>query len=227
MNETIEKLDGIMGRASQALADMDYLGCEVLCLEALAEARGVKRFGYYARVLMPLQEARRQRRMIAAQGDILLGTAEPGFDVGRWLTGQRAGCIVLTHPHTAKDAKSLADRAYDEKKFIEILFADNAPDAETWTLRSYDGPEISCEVQAPTPGSPDSPGSHDSPASPNEDPAQWFLHATEQLGDAALRSTDDSLSGGALVLELEVRLRIFPDHELLHQRLAEAARTVV
>jgi hypothetical protein len=211
MNVATDKLDGIMDRASQALADIDYLACETLCMEALAEARKAKRFGYYARVLMPLQEARRQRRMIAAQGDVQIGTAESGIDADGWLAEHQAGCIVLTHPLTAKDALALAERAHSEKKFIEVLFADNEPDAPSWTLRSYDGPDVCCDVKAPT---------------PDQDVAQWFLLATEKLGDAALRSTDDTLKGEALILDLEARLRVFPDHELLHQRLAEAARMV-
>lgn len=213
MTTAIEKLDGIMDRASRALADMDYLACEALCLEALAEARDQRRFGCYARVLMPLQEARRQRRMIAAQGEVRLDSSRPGFDADLWLTEQRAGCIVLTHPHTADDARALDERARREKKFIEVLFADNASDASSWTLRSYAGPKVSCDVPSPAPR-------------PGQSPAQWFLHATEQLGDAALRSIDDSLRGEALIRDLEARLRVFPDHELLHQRLAQAARTV-
>lgn len=211
MTAATEKLDGIMDRASRALADMDYLACEALCLEALVEARDQRRFGCYARVLMPLQEARRQRRMIAAQGEVTLDSSQPGFDTDRWLTELRAGCVVLTHPYTAEDARALAERVRREKKFIEVLFADNTADAPSWTLRSYDGPEVSCDVPSPASG---------------QSPAQWFLHATEQLGDAALRSIDDSLRGEALILDLEARLRVFPDHELLHQRLAQAARTV-
>lgn len=213
MTAAIDKLDGIMDRASRALADMDYLACEALCLEALAEARDQRRFGCYARVLMPLQEARRQRRMIAAQGEVRLDSSRPGFDADLWLTEQRAGCIVLTHPHTADDARALDERARREKKFIEVLFADSVSDVPSWTLRSYDGPEVSCDVPSPAPG-------------PGQSPAQWFLYATEQLGDAALRSIDDSLRGEALIRDLEARLWVFPDHELLHQRLAQAARTV-
>jgi len=211
MNTAIQKLDDIMDRASRALADMDYLTCESMCMEALAEARDQKCFRYYARVLMPLQEARRQRRMIAAQGEIRLGTAGAGFDTTAWLHDHKSGCIVMTHPHTAEDAKALAQQARSEKLFVEVLFADNTPDNQIWTLRSYDGREVSCRVSAPT---------------PDQNPAQWFLHATEQLGDAALLGADDALTGEALIHDLEARLRAFPDHELLHQRLAQAAQGI-
>lgn len=199
-----------MEKASRALADMDYLTCEALCLDALTEAKRADRYGYYARVLLPLQEARRQRRMIAAAGDIRLGSG-PGFEPGKWLAGHNAGCIVLTHPHSAEDALAIHQRARQNKQFIEVLFADNAPEEAQWTLRSYDGPAVSCTIAAPLPGA---------------SAAQWFIDATERLGDAALAGVDSTLTGKALVDELESRLRVFPDHELLHQGLADAAKAV-
>ena len=211
MAESHKPLDDIMERASAALAGMDYLACEALCLEALGVARREERYGSYARVLLPLQEARRHRRMIAATGDIRLGSDLAGFDPGDWLNKYRNGCIVLTHPNTPEEAITLARRAREEKRYVEVLFADNVEEAPRWTLRSYDGPQTMCQVSRPT---------------PDQDPAQWFLHASEQLGDAAMRSIDGSAQGSALLDDLEARLRVFPDHELLHQRLAEAARAV-
>lgn len=209
MPDTVSTLDSLMERASRALAEMDYLACEVLCLEALEAARCAGRYGYYARVLLPLQEARRHRRMIAAQGEVLLGSGEPGFDPERWLAQRNQGCILLTPPHRPGDAKVLADKARAANKYVEVLYAEDVPSSPRWTLRSYDGPEVCCEI---------------SPRVPSESPASWFLRASELLGDAALGGVDDSLQSEALVLELQARLRVFPDHERLHQRLAGAAR---
>lgn len=210
MAATLEQLDTIMEKASRALADMDYLTCETLCLNALTQAKRADRYGYYARVLLPLQEARRQRRMIAAAGDIQLGSG-PGFEPGMWLQGRDAGCVVLTRPHSSGDALAVHQQARQSKQFVEVLFADNARDDAQWTLRSYDGPAVSCTIDAPSPGT---------------SPSQWFIEATERLGDAALAGVDSTLTGKALVDDLEARLRVFPDHELLHQRLADAARAV-
>ena len=210
MPTTLEQLDAIMEKASRALADMDYLSCEALCLDALTEAKRADRYGYYARVLLPLQEARRQRRMIAAAGDIQLGSG-PGFEPGKWLKGRDAGCIVLTHQLTAQDALAIHQKARQNKQFFEVLFADNAQEDAQWTLRSYDGPAVRCSIDAPL---------------PDASPSQWFIQATECLGDAALAGVDSTLTGKALVDDLEARLRVFPDHELLHQRLADAAKAV-
>ncbi len=207
MTASLEKLDGLMERASQALTGADYLACEGLCLEALAAARGARRWATYARVLLPLQEARRQRLMAAAQGDVHLGCA-PGFDPESWLDDHDAGCILLTHPHGADDALALITRARAEHKFIEVLFADTPSDNPTWELVSFEGLATSVTVDPPR---------------PDQSLAQWFLHAAEMLGNAALDSVDSTLKGEALVLDLESRLAVFPDHELLLQRLAQAA----
>lgn len=207
---TLEQLDAIMEKASRALADMDYLTCEALCLDALTEAKRADRYGYYARVLLPLQEARRQRRMIAAAGDIQLGSGQ-GFEPGAWLENRVAGCVVLTHPHSAGDARAIHQRVRQNKQFVEVLFADNALEESQWTLRSYDGPAVNCSIAAPL---------------SNISASQWFIEATERLGDAALTGVDSKLTGKALVDELESRLRVFPDHELLHQCLADAAKAV-
>ncbi len=209
MSSVTEKLDEIMEQASRALADMDYLKCEALCVQALESARGQKRYRYYARVLLPLQEARRQRRMIAAQGEVLLGGGVNGIDWMAWLEQDRPGCLALTHPNSVEDARELTEQTRRDGRFVEVLFADNPQDADRWVLRAYEGPEVSCEIKAPADG---------------QDAAQWFLHATEKLGDAALSSVEDTLTGEARVEALQARLRVFPDHELLHQHLAQAAK---
>ena len=117
------ELDAMMEAASQALARMDYLVCESHCLDALAIARQRQDWPYYARILMPLQEARRQRRMIAAEGVIRLGTANLDGDPSAWLEQMRvgptqaeiAGCIVLTQPHGADDARRLAQTVRQQR----------------------------------------------------------------------------------------------------------------
>ena len=61
-------LNTTMEHASAALQSMDYAACEAGCLTALAMAGNARRWSDYARILLPLQESRRQRRMIAVDG---------------------------------------------------------------------------------------------------------------------------------------------------------------
>ncbi len=63
---TAEKIDQLMERASAALATGAYFECETLTSEALELAHLAKDWDRMARILMPLEEARRQKRLTAA-----------------------------------------------------------------------------------------------------------------------------------------------------------------
>jgi len=217
-----------MERASEALAHMDYLTAEVQCLEALRTARATQRWSYYARILLPLQEVRRQRRMIAAEGMIRLGAAALEGDVADWLETLDAGCIVLTHPHTAEDADALEHAARQRRQYVEVLFADNAPDADPWVLRPFNGGDVRCEVSAPPRAWRDrwlDPGENVAPTG-GATPADWFIDATEALGDAALTRVTAPLGDARRIEQLERMLHVVTDHEILHQRLGDAARAM-
>lgn len=220
------ELDDIMEQASVALAKMEYLTCESLCLTALSRARGVGDWGYYARILLPLQEARRQRRMIAAEGAIRLGTTTLTGQPADWLRDARTGCIVVTHPHKADTAHALDAAAREQRLYVEVLFADNAIDAPKWVLRSFRSPRIACEIAAPPKEWLDrwlAPGGGGVPRGART-PADWFIDATEAIGDAALAQLPPTLSPSERLAALEACLDVVTDHEIIHQRLGDAAR---
>ncbi|MCE9589664.1 MAG: hypothetical protein K8S99_03980 [Planctomycetes bacterium] len=220
-------LDDIMENASAALVKMDYLGCESLCLEALARARRERGWAYYTRILLPLQEARRQRRMIAAEGVIRLGTATLTGAPADWLRETPSGATVVTHPHTADTARALDELARAQRLHVEVLFADSDA-AATWRLRSFRGPAVTREVPAPPPEWRDrwiKPGKT-TPGNART-PADWFIDATEALGDAALVCIDGKTLAPEQRLEaLEACLEVVTDHEIIHQRLGDAARSL-
>ena len=230
-----ESLDAIMEQASEALARMAYLECEALCQQALSEAREAGRWSYYARILLPLQEARRQRRMIAAEGTIRLGTETLPEEPRDWIEPLSPGCVAVTRPHGPEHARELDAVAREAQHHLEVLFIDNPPAAEHWTIRSFKGPTVTCSLPAPPAGwvdQPLQPGETPEPASDgtSQTPADWFLDASEALGDAALEKVNarsDAIPGSSRrVLLLEEMLAVVTDHEILHQRLSEAARAV-
>jgi len=255
MPPTAEKLGAMMEAASQALARMDYLVCESHCLEALAMARQRQDWPYYARILMPLQEARRQRRMIAAQGVIRLGTMSLQGEASAWLghmragntQGDIAGCIVLTQPHTGDHARRLAQAVRRQGLCVEVLLADNPVTAKQWTLRAYDGPDVDCTRPAPPAGWLDRwLGFQDGQQASGDDtaergwdqpigdvarstyrPVDWFLDGAEALGDAAIAQVQIPLGDPQRIGALERCLNVVTDHEKLHQALEEAARVAV
>lgn len=218
-------IDDLMERASGALVATDYLGCEQLCLDALRAAREKGDWAYYARILLPLQESRRQRRMIAADGFVRLGTSDLEGPHRDWSGSFPAGCIVVTRPFTPQHATALVAALGQQGRCIEVLFADNAIDEPRWRIRSIVQSGVSVERPAPPMEwldrwlSPDEVRSTGEPG-----PDDWFIDATEALGDAALEHVTAPEGSIQRIEQLEVMLAAAGDHEILHQRLGDAAR---
>lgn len=217
-------LDELMESASQALADLDYPRCESACLDALRQAREADNWAYYRRIVLPLQEARRQKRQAALDGPIRLGTSGRPNDLSELLPPAEAGCVVLTQPVTGEDAAQLDKLAAESGKAVEILFADQPSGATTWTIRSFVGPAVHADRPAPPPGWQDQWMAAESATPPT--PAHWFMQASEALGNAGLASINNALGTVERVTEIELLLLAAGDHELLHQTLATAARAV-
>jgi len=55
-------------------------------------------------------------------------------------------------------------------------------------------------------------------------PPNWFIEASERLGDGAIESVDAGLPAHVRVDLLLERLEALPDHEKLHQALETACR---
>jgi hypothetical protein len=221
-------IDEMMEEASVALVRMDYLTCEALCLDALAEARRAGDWGYYARILLPLQEARRQRRIIAAEGVVALGVNAADAAARAAIESLKAGSVVLTRPSSAADARTLSACAREARRHVEVLLADNDSTAETWTIRSFAGPAVACPIAAPPRawvGHFLAPGAV-KPTADGKSPADWFIDATECLGDAALAEIPVALAPDERLSALEACLEVVSDHEIIHQRLADAARSL-
>jgi len=230
-------IDQLMQSASQALAVMDYLHCEQQCEQALDLARQRRLWDAYARVLLPLQEVRRQRRMIAAEGMIRLGSASlegPARNVLETL--KDGGCLVLTHPHSAEDAEALLEIARSKQQHIELLWAEEGGDAERWLLRTFIGQDLKVSVDAPPQAWQDrwftpqevlqATGESQAGVNRSSNPADWFMDASESLGDAGLALADEINDLGLRLQLLEDCVMGVPDHELLHQRLAQTARAL-
>jgi hypothetical protein len=216
-------LDQQMETASQALGDLDYARCESLCVDALHHARDLQDWVMYQRVLMPLQESRRQRRQAALDGPIMLGTQSSEALV-QLVDAITQGCLVVTRPCTIGDFERAVESIHRSTRPIEMLFADNTIDAARWTVTSTAGPDIRIELDAPQDdwlGRALSPSSMTPPT-----PTHWFMQASEALGDAALAAINAEPGSLAYLSALEDALACVDDHEILHQRLAAAAKAL-
>lgn len=230
-------LDNLMEDASQALVAMDYRRTELLCTEALAAARQRNDWAYYARILLPLQEARRQMRMTAAEGDVRLGTSELSTEPSAWLGDRKAACVVVTHPHNAKHAGALlAPSPSNDGRSVDVLFADCSPAEDRWCVRSViidnkghaTASKIRAEIKAPPEAWRNRWLGASAATGPNGmTPADWFLDAGEALGDAALLHVTAKPGTMEYIDALEACLRVAPSHEIIHQTLAQGAMAML
>lgn len=207
-------LDATMQAASEALVAMRYLEAERRCEQALDAAVKIEAWAYVARILLPLQEARRQRRMICADASVTLGTADRQRVVD-WAAGGGAtlGCLLVTLPCTIEDARAALAEVKREARYGEVLFAETHLAAgEPVIVVSLADDAIRVEMPPP-----------DRAVSA----ADWFLDACEALGDRAIAWVDAPLGTRRRFDALYGLLEAAPDHEKLHQRLADAARALI
>ncbi|MCC7205143.1 MAG: hypothetical protein IT441_08690 [Phycisphaeraceae bacterium] len=221
-----DDLNSLMESASVALARMDYLAAERLCLEALAAARDQRLWSDYARILLPLQECRRQRRIIAADGPIRLGTSDltPGSDPVAPMQGRSAGCILLTEPFTAAHALALHRHALAHHLHVEVLLARCDAGSARWQIESFHAPKVRVELPGPAGRMLDR--WLDVTAPDRAQAAGYFLAAAEGLGDAAISAVNSPPGTPQRLADLERCLDVVLDHEILHQRLWDAAHAL-
>ena len=91
---TPEALQELCEAGSERLIRMDYLGAEAALAEAERHAWAARDWDTLARLYMPLQEARRQRRQRCGEGVVVLDLLAQGE--GDHIDGRR---IVENYPH--------------------------------------------------------------------------------------------------------------------------------
>lgn len=188
-----------------------------------------KRWGYLARITLPLQECRRQRRMIAAEGHIVLGTEHLGDDPVATLCEISSGCVVFTGNKAQTHATGLLEHVREHPRHLLVLSA--TVGQTQWQLRSTLEPRINVSYPAPP-----APWQHQTLA-PTQwleitdshwpTPGDWFLDVLEKLGDQALKTVGTPVDDVKHVDALLGALHAVTDHEILHQQLAKAASALV
>ncbi len=220
-------LDRVMDRASRALVATRYFEAERLCRRALEQTHRRGDYGRMARILMPLQEARRQKRQIACDAGRCELLSRPAR--GR----PRPGCYLVQPPLVGMAARRFRDEADRRRVPVFILCREPLTEAGLWPLVSVGSgtarrrpPVVRARVRPPMPLARDesSPTRDSGDITPS---AEWFEAAGEALGDAAIASVDPGLHAAWRVDDLMALLDAFPDHEKLHQRLEDACRGAV
>lgn len=213
-----KQIDELMERASAALVRTDYFDAESLCLKAMERAVRAQDFDRVSRIIMPLQEARRQRRHEAIDAGRVTTMRElSGGGVGAKSKDEgtmQAGCVLIEPPMIGADARTV--RAIADRKRVAMLVLVREPTAASgrWPIVAVGGGEfrpaiVRVQVEPPA-------GGEITPA--------WFLATQEALGDAAIAKVKSKWPADHRVLDLLEYLEGIPDHEKLHQAVASAAR---
>ncbi|MEN0020335.1 MAG: hypothetical protein AAF747_05580 [Planctomycetota bacterium] len=221
-------VDGLMERASQALLKTEYFETEKLCLRALWAARRARDFERMSRIALPLQEARRQRRQIAVDAGPVAVIARTA-DVPKPLV---PGMYLVQPPMIGAEARTLRESLFRRGVPGLVLCREPLTRDGKWPIVAVGTQVIRCKVEPPRALERVEKGSITKDAYPQEADGSgpsgtWFDAAAEALGDAAIAKLVPDDVPEFRVDDLLEFLDAHPDHEKLHQRLADACREAI
>ncbi|MEM9252758.1 MAG: hypothetical protein AAGB29_10450 [Planctomycetota bacterium] len=219
--QTEGTIDELMEAASRALVALDYVGCERRCVEALGLAEAAGEWAMVAAIVLPLQEARRQRRIVATEGVLRIGEPGDGVWPGSW-RAQGSGWWVEVSEASVRRVSAARAAMREAGVLGEVMSAVERAGAWVVCGESSGGRVLEVVVDAPDwawLGSELGPedAAHDAAAA-------WLIEASERLGDAAIAAVDEPMGTVERVKAMEAMVGVFDDHEKLHQAWAEAAR---
>ncbi len=197
--------DEIMEEASRALVETRYFECERLCLKALARAMEEHLFEDAARILLPLLESRRQKRLAAIDtGRLTVMEESPGEE-----PKIEAGCYLFQPPLVAADARAFREHADAQEVPVLVVCREPKTRLGQWPVVMI-GP-VTVRTRIPPP--------------PKEKPTiEWMVEASEALGDEAIAAVDRGRELTTQIVGLYDRLATCPEHEKLHQALEDACK---
>lgn len=218
--QSFAQIDALMDRASAALADTQYCRAEAQCLRALRWARRLRDYDRMARIVLPLQEARRQRRLAAIDAGVVV-LIESSHDVP---SPPQRGCYLVMPPMVAADARQIRDRALEREVAVVVVAREPMTRAGPWPIvAAGPGVVVRC-LMTPPPGVVPDPSrpARDKIGQPPE-PA-WFARAAEALSEAAIARVEPDRPVAWIVDDVLELLDAHPDDERLHPCLQDACR---
>ena len=199
-------VNSLMSKAQQALSRNHWFEAERLCARALDMARSEGDFNLMARILLPLQEARRQRMQAAFDSRKLVILDEPMGDERQLETR----CYLVQPPLVGADARRLRLLALERE--VPAMFLCREPKTQLGLCPIVAIGQVTVRTRIEPPKKWDKPD------------LAWYVEACELLGDAAIETLDRTAEPARQVDALLERLDAVPDHEKLHQALAEICK---
>lgn len=203
-----KKIDDLMESASEALAKTNYFEAERLASGALAMAWQDGDYERMARIIMPLQESRRQRVQQAFDaGFVAVMDGDPISEE----TVVEPGYYLVRPPRVGADARRLRVAGLNQE--VPILVVCREP---TTAIRL-------CPIVSTLPGT-SYRTKIDLPEDPDQPDLSWFAGAIEMLGDTAIEDMDPARPVDKRIEYLMECLNAIPEHEGLHHALEVTCR---
>lgn len=203
-------IDEMMLRASQALADGDYLHSAMLSRDALQYARTRGDFERMSRICMPLLEAQRAVRLSALE----TGPARVITKGSDLKDGPALGCYLFAPMLVGADARQFRTAANSAGVPVFVLTREPQMSNGLWPIVGVGDRVVRIRIQPPN--------------NPEIIDPQWFAWASEQLGDQAI---EDAMNAGEpndppawRVDDLLDRIDACPEHEKFMMALAQACQ---
>lgn len=217
-------IDRLMERASVALEKTRYFEAERFCKEALQKAYAEGDFERMARIVLPLQEARRQKRQLAVDSGRVVVLAESDMMMAM-VQDILPGCYLFQPPLLGIDARNFREEADARGVPTFVLCREPMTRDGMWPLVAVGQVALRTRVTPPVPLQRMETGiTKDGYTGTPPPSAAWFEAAAEALGDAAIGKLRFDEPAAWRVDDLMTVLSVHPDHEKLHQRLEEACR---
>jgi hypothetical protein len=203
----ISKIDELMNKASESLARTAYFEAERMANRALLMARQENDYDRMARILLPLQEARRQRyqQALDAPAVTILDrdvTEDMPID---------AGCYLLQPPLVGADARRFRLEALRREIPVAVICREPTTQLKLCPVVAI-GPAGSIRTQV------------DLPEDESQPDVGWLVSALRALGEQARQSIDQGMPLDRLINALLDRLDTLPEDEDMHQELARVCR---
>jgi hypothetical protein len=200
-----DRIDELMDQASHELARTRYFDAEKLAAEALQLARQADDFERMARIIMPLQEARRQRTLQAlATKKVTVIDEEKDIP-----TKIKPGCYLFQPMLVGADARRLRLAALEAEVPVAVLAREPMTQLRLQPIVAI-SPGLTIRAKVDPPKNVDRPD------------IEWFARAMEELGDWAVSTIDPEMEVTRRIDTLLIRLDAHPEHEGLHQALRAA-----
>ncbi|MGA1043873.1 MAG: hypothetical protein ACO3ZY_01510 [Phycisphaerales bacterium] len=201
-----EGVTDLMERAEAASRRRAWFEAERLAGKALAIARAADDFDAMARILLPLQEARRQRLAEAFETKKVRVLAEAPNEQ----TQVSPGIHLVEPPLGGADARRFRLLALEQEVPVAVVCREPITRLNECPIVAIGPVTIRTRI-AP-------------PKKPSAPTPSWMAKALEQLGDSVLENLDPGIDLLKRIDHLLNCLETHPDHEKMHQALAEFCR---